>query len=479
MAKHDYNIIVIGAGSGGLVSAYIAAILQAKVALIEKHKMGGDCLNTGCVPSKAIISSSKILSLRKRAKDFGFKSIDIQFDFKDIMNRVQEIIKKIEPHDSIERYTKLGVECFHNKAKILNPHQVQLDNVKILTTRHIIIATGASPFIPSAIKGLEKINYFTSDNIWEIRKQPKKLIVLGGGPIGSELAQVFARLGTKVTQIERNSRILNREDEECSRILMEKFKEEGINVLTEHQVKEVLIKEKKKILLCQYKNNKVEIEFDKILIALGRKANTRGFGLEELNIKLTEQGVVQADPFLRTNYKNIFVVGDVTGPYQFTHTASYQAGIAVQNAIFPHPFKRKINYRVVPACTFTDPEVARVGLNEILAKKQGIDFEVTVYQIDDLDRAITDSEAYGFIKVITERGRDKILGVTIVGHHAGDLLAEYVLAMQYNIGLKKILNTIHPYPTLSEANKYVAGNWSRNHLPKSIKWIKKMNNLRR
>ena len=480
MSKYDYNIVVIGAGSGGLVSAYIASFLKAKVALVEKNKMGGDCLNTGCVPSKAIISSTKIISLKKRHKDFGLKKIDIEFDFKDIMARVHSIIKKIEPHDSVDRYTKLGVECFENAAKIISPNEVELDNGKILTTRSIIIATGAQPFVP-AIKGLDKIDYLTSDNVWELKEQPKKLIVLGGGPIGSELSQVFARLGTKVTQIEKNHLILNREDKECSEAIANKLEADGVKILTRHQAKEIIVKDGKNFLICEHNNKNVNVEFDKILIALGRQASVSGFGLEKLGIKLTERKTINTDLFLRTNHKNIFAVGDVAGPYQFTHTAAYQAGFAVQNALFPKlPFmNKKIDYRVIPACTFTDPELARVGLNEKMAKEQKIDYEVTTYGIDDLDRAITDSENYGFVKIITPKGKDKILGVSIVGCHAGDLLAEYVLAMQYKIGLKKILRTIHTYPTLSEANKYAAGNWSKAHIPKMIKFVEKLNNWRR
>ena len=489
MAKYDYNIVVIGAGSGGLVSSYIAAAVNAKVALIEKHKMGGDCLNTGCVPSKAIISCAKIASLEKKYEEYGFKSVKAEFEFADVMERIQKVIKKVEPHDSIERYTKLGVDCYNNYAKIVDKHTVKLDDGTIIKAKNIIISTGARPAVPP-IKGLDQVNYLTSDNVWNLRKQPKKLVVLGGGPIGSELAQSFSRLGSEVFQIERSAHLLSREDIECSKIVEESFKKDGINVYTKHQAKEVVVRDGKKIIICESAGKDVEIEFDEILIALGRRANVKGFGLEELGVKLRDNGTIDADPFLRTNIKNIYVVGDVTGPYQFTHTAAHQAYYAAVNALF-NPFTRwisylpfgpsfKVNYRVIPACTFTDPEVARVGLNEKEAQQKNIKYDVTVYGLDDLDRAIADGEDRGFVKVLTKKGSDKILGAMIIGVHGGDLLAEFVLAMNCGLGLNSILSTIHTYPTMSEAIKYTAGVWKNNNKPEGIlKLVKKFHNWRR
>ena len=438
MAKKDFNVIVIGAGSAGLVSSYIAAAVKAKVALIEKHKMGGDCLNTGCVPSKALIRSAKILSYIKRHKDYGIKSAQATFDFAEIMERVQKVIKKVEPHDSVERFTSLGVDCITGDAKILSPHEVSV-NGKTLTTNTIIIATGARPAIPK-IPGLNQVPYLTSDNIWELRELPKRLIVAGGGPIGSELAQCFARLGSKVTQVEMLPDIMSREDDEISQAIRKRFIEEGIDVRVNSKCKEIVVENGKQFMLIEKNGTTEKIEFDKMLVAVGRAANTGGFGLEEIGVKLNQRGTIEVDEYLRTTtHKNIYACGDVAGPYQFTHTAAHQAWYCAVNALFS-PFKKfKVDYRVIPWCTFTDPEVAQVGLNEKAAKEKGIPYEVTRYGIDDLDRAIADSEDHGIVKILTEPGKDKILGVTIMGYHAGDLMAEYVLAMTHGLGLNKIL----------------------------------------
>jgi pyruvate/2-oxoglutarate dehydrogenase complex dihydrolipoamide dehydrogenase (E3) component/uncharacterized membrane protein YdjX (TVP38/TMEM64 family) len=477
-AKFDYNLVVIGGGSAGLVSSYIAAAVKSKVALIEKHRMGGDCLNTGCIPSKALLRSAKMLSYAKRAKEFGFEKAEVDFDFATVMERVQQKIAQVEPHDSIERYTDLGVEVIEGEAKITSPWTVEV-NGKILTSRSIIVATGAVPLIPS-IKGLEQIDYLTSDNLWDLRELPEKLVVLGGGPIGCEMAQAFARFGSQVTQIERGEQIISREDPEVGEFLRQKFMAEGIQVLTGHRAEEVRVDSGHRWLVCEHQGERVEIEFDQLLLAVGRKANVSGFGLEELGVEISPRGTVVTDPFLRTNFPNIYCAGDVAGPYQFTHTAAHQAWHAAVNSLFGTFKSFKVDYRVIPWCTFTDAEVARVGLNETEAQQQKIAFEVTRYEIDDLDRAIADSEDRGWVKVLTKPGSDKILGVTIVGTHAGDLLAEYVLAMKYKLGLNKILGTIHTYPTLAEMNKAAAGEWKRTHAPeKLLAWIKKYHTWRR
>ncbi len=474
----DYNLVAIGAGSAGLVSAYIAAAVKAKVALIEKHQMGGDCLNTGCVPSKALIRSAKMLSYAKRAQEFGFKKNEVSFDFAEVMERVQNVIAKVEPHDSVERYTSLGVDVITGEANITSPWQIEV-NGKTITTRNIIIATGARPLVPP-IPGLDKVKYLTSDNIWELRQQPKRLVVLGGGPIGSELTQAFARLGSQVTQVEMAPCIMCREDADAARYVEEKFRAEGINVLTGHQAKEVVVEGDTKKLLCEHDGKQVDIEFDEILIAVGRRANISGFGLEELGVRVSERGTIETDPFLRTNFPNILCAGDVAGPYQFTHTAGHQAWYAAVNALFGSFKKFKVDYSVIPWATYTDPEVARVGLNETEAKEQNIPYEVTKYGIDDLDRAIADSEDHGWVKVLTKPDTDKILGVTIVGTHASDIIAEYILAMKNGIGLNKILGTIHIYPTLAEANKMAAGQWKKDHTPeKLLQWVEKLHRWRR
>lgn len=461
----EYNMVVIGGGSAGLVSAYIASAVKAKVALIEKHKMGGECLNTGCVPSKALIRSAKILSYFKRAKEFGFNALPANIEFDKVMERVQRVVKEIEPHDSVERYSSLGVECIQGIAKVLSPYEVEVAG-RVLTTKNIVIATGASPLVP-AIPGLAETAYLTSDNIWNLRKLPQRLVVLGGGPIGCELAQSFARFGSDVIIIEMASRVMNREDEDVSNYVSEKFKQEGISVLTGH--KTLRVESPQKILVCEYEGIEVKVPFDEILLALGRKANVKGFGLEALNVEISKQGTLVADEYLSmTNYANIFVCGDVTGPYQLTHVAAHQAWYVAVNALFS-PFKKyKVDYRVIPWCTFTDPEVARVGLNEQEAKSRGILYQVSKYGIDDLDRAIAENEAHGFVKVLTATGTDKILGVTIVGTHAGDIIAEFVTAMKYGLGMNKILGTIHIYPTFAESNKYAAGVWKKQNAPQVI-----------
>lgn len=473
----DYNMIVIGGGSAGLVSSYIAAAVKARVLLIEKHKMGGDCLNTGCVPSKAIIKSAKIASFFKRAEEFGIEGATGKINFKKVMERVQDVIKKVEPHDSIERYQSLGVECMTGSAFIKSPYEVEV-NGKIFTTKNIVVATGAGPLVP-AIPGLLEIDFLTSDNVWSLRELPEKLIVLGGGPIGSELAQSFSRLGAKVTQVEMAAQIMGREDEEVSQLVAEQFLRDGIKILTKHKALRIEAQNKK--LICEHEGKEVALDFDKILVAMGRKANIKGFGLEALGVEISSRGTVVADEYLRTtNYPNIFVCGDVTGPYQFTHTAAHQAWYVAVNALFGVFKKFKVDYRIIPWSTFVDPEVARVGLNEKEAKEQGIAYEVSKFEIEELDRAIADGEDHGFVKVLTKPKTDQILGVTIVGDHAGDIIAEYVTAMKYGLGMNKILGTIHIYPTLAESNKYVAGVWKRQNSPvKLLEWVKKFHTWRR
>jgi len=468
----DYNLVVIGAGSAGLVGSFIAAAVNAKVALIEENRMGGDCLNTGCVPSKALIASSRLLSYAKKAKKYGFDNALIEFDFANVMERIQSIIKKVEPHDSIERYTQMGVDCIKARAKIISPFEVKVKD-RILTTRNILVATGAKPMVPD-LPGLDKTNCLTSDNIWEIRTLPKRLLVLGAGPIGCELAQAFSRMGSKVTLVQRGEGILKKEDPDAAEVVMDRFREEGIKVLLNHSAKAVESFEGNKQLVCDYKGDKVKVSFDEILICLGRVPNVTGFGLEELGIELSGNQHIKTNEFLQTNFSNIYCAGDVHGRYQFTHTAAHESWYSSVNALFGSFKKFRADYSVIPWATYTDPEVARVGLNETDAKKAGIDYEMVKYGLDDLDRAIADSEDNGFVKVLTLPGKDKVLGVTIVGNHAADVIAEFVLAMKHKIGLNKILGTIHIYPTMAEANKYAAGLWKKNHAPeKMLAWVEK------
>lgn len=471
--RFDRNLVVIGAGSAGLVAAYVAAAVKAKVTLIEKHRMGGDCLNFGCVPSKALIRSAKLLSHVKRSKEFGIRSASAEFDFAEVMERVQRVIAAIQPHDSVERYTGLGVECIAGTAKITSPWSVEVTTdagARTLTTRSIVVAAGGRPFVPP-IPGIEDVGYVTSDTLWGLRALPARLLVLGGGPIGCELAQCFARFGSQVTQVEMLPRLMFREDPEISALVMERFRAEGIAVLVEHKALRFAVEAGDKVLYAESGGREVCIAFDLLLCAVGRVANTTGYGLEELGIPTTQARTVEVNEFLATKYPNIHACGDVAGPYQFTHTASHTAWYAAVNSLFGR-FKRfRADFSVIPWCTFTEPEVARVGLNETEARQKGVAYEVTTYGIDDLDRAIADGEAHGVVKVLTVPGKDRILGATIAGEHAGEVIAEFVTAMKHGIGLDKILGTIHIYPTFTEANKYAAGNWKKAHAPAAaLKW---------
>jgi pyruvate/2-oxoglutarate dehydrogenase complex dihydrolipoamide dehydrogenase (E3) component len=481
----DRNLIVIGGGAAGLVSAYIAAAVKAKVTLIEAHKMGGDCLNYGCVPSKALIKSAKLAHQMRHGAQYGLSDTAPSFSFKSVMQRVHDVIKAIEPHDSVERYTSLGVEVLQGYGKLVNPWTVEvtLNNgqVKRLTARSIVIAAGARPMVPP-LPGLDDVGYVTSDTLWDefakLDDIPKRIVVLGGGPIGCELSQSFARLGAQVMQVEMGERIMVREDPEVSALARDALQADGVSVLTGHKALRCERRGENKILVASTQGHEVEIVFDALVCAVGREARLQGYGLEDIGVPTHR--TVDTNEYLQTLYPNIYAAGDVAGPYQFTHTAAHQAWYAAVNALFGDFKSFKVDYRVIPWATFIEPEVARVGLNEQVAQAQGIAYEVTKYGIDDLDRAIADSEAHGFVKVLTVPGKDRILGVTIVGSHAGDLLAEYVLAMKHGLGLNKILGTIHTYPTMAEANKYAAGEWKRAHAPqKLLAWVKKYHDWRR
>ena len=469
-ARFDYNLLVIGAGSGGLVSAYIAAAVKAKVALIEKHKMGGDCLNTGCVPSKALLRSAKFLAQANKAESLGMRAVKVDFRFADLMQRVQRVVKTVEPHDSVERYTQLGVDCVQGEARITSPWTVEVDTAngtRKLSAKSLVIAAGARPFVPP-IPGIGEVGYLTSDDLWELRQLPERLVVLGGGPIGCELAQAFARVGAKVIQVEMAPRLMPREDPEISEMVKQRFTDEGIDVRIDTKAQAFHLVDGEKHLLADHDGETIDIVFDQVLVAVGRAANIDGYGVEEVGIEVSDRRTIAVNDYMQTNYPNIFACGDVAGPYQFTHTAAHTAWYASVNALFGHFRKFKVDYSVIPWATFTDPEVARVGLNETEANERNIGYELTTYGIDDLDRAIADESAEGLVKVLTVPGKDKILGATIVGEHAGDLIVEFILAMRHGIGLNKILGTIHIYPTWVEANKYAAGNWKRAHAPQRL-----------
>jgi pyruvate/2-oxoglutarate dehydrogenase complex dihydrolipoamide dehydrogenase (E3) component/uncharacterized membrane protein YdjX (TVP38/TMEM64 family) len=472
-ARFDRNLVVIGAGAGGLVASLIAATVKAKVTLVEAHKMGGDCLNYGCVPSKALIRSAKLAYQQQHADKYGLEPVTPVIPFRKVMGRIQDVIAAIAPHDSVERYTGLGVDVLQGYARIIDPWTVEValnsGGTQRLTTRSIVIAAGARPFVPP-LPGIEEVGYVTSDTLWDAFAQlecaPGRLVVLGGGPIGCELAQSFARLGSQVTQVEMLPRIMIREDEDVSALARASLERDGVRVLTGHRALRCERDGDTKVIVVEHEGQELRLAFDYLICAVGRVARLEGYGLEELGIE-TGRTVI-SNEYLQTVYPNIFAAGDVAGPFQFTHVAAHQAWYAAVNALFGHLKKFKADYRVIPWTTFIEPEVARVGLNEQEAREQGVPHEVTRYGIDDLDRAIADSAACGFVKVLTVPGKDRILGVTIVGEHAGDLLAEFVLAMKHGLGLNKILGTIHTYPTWAEANKYAAGEWKRAHAPHRI-----------
>jgi pyruvate/2-oxoglutarate dehydrogenase complex dihydrolipoamide dehydrogenase (E3) component/uncharacterized membrane protein YdjX (TVP38/TMEM64 family) len=480
-AKFDRNLVVIGAGSAGLVSAYIAAQVKASVTLVEAKDMGGDCLNTGCVPSKALIKSAKVAATMRHADRYGLTAVQPQVPFKAVIARVMDTIKAIEPHDSVERYTELGVDVVKGYAKIIDPWTVEIargdGTTQRLTTRSIIIASGAEPVVPP-IPGIADSGYLTSETMWdafaEMDAAPARVVILGGGPIGCELAQALARLGSQVTQVEMADAVLGREDDDVSALARAVLEESGVTVLTGHMA----VRAEQGALIAEHGGAETRIAFDTLIVAVGRKARLTGFGLEDIGVDTAR--TVNTDEFLATKFPNIFAAGDVAGPYQFTHVASHQAWYASVNALFGQLKKFKADYRVIPAVTFMDPEFARVGLNEREAAEQGIAVEVTRYDIDDLDRAIAESETRGFVKVLTPPGKDTVLGANIVGAHAGELLAEYVLAMKHGIGLNKILGTIHSYPTMAEANKFAAGNWKKAHKPEGLlKWVERYHAWRR
>ena len=463
----DYNLIVIGAGSAGLVSAYIAAAVKSKVLLIEKNKMGGDCLNTGCVPSKSLIKSSRFLADLARSKQYGVASATADFAFSEVMERAASVIKDIEPHDSVERYTQLGVECRQAEARLLSPWEVDVGG-QVISSKNIIIASGAKPRLPE-IDGLNQVTFYTSDSIWSLRKKPERLLVVGGGPIGCELGQSFSRLGCKVTIIDTAERLMMSEDEEAASQLMTQLEFEGIELKLEYSVERFSIENDRSVAVLKSKQgNSLKLVFDVVLFAVGRQANISGLGLEELGVNITQSGTIEVDKYMRTSVPTIYACGDVAGPYQLTHAAAHYAWYCAVNSLFGDLWRFKVDDRIIPRVTFTEPEIASVGYNEHTAKAAGLSIETSLFQLNELDRAIIDGKTAGFVKVLTVMGKDKIVGVTIVGEHAGEMLPEFVIAMKHGLGLNKILGTIHAYPTWAEANKYTAGMWKKNHQPKKL-----------
>ena len=482
--RFDRNLIVIGGGAAGLVSAYIGAAVKARVTLIEAHKMGGDCLNYGCVPSKALIRSARLAHQMHHAADFGLAPTSPSADFAAVMARVETTIRAIAPHDSVERYSKLGVEVLAGQARLIDPWTVEIETtegISRLSARSIILASGASPIVPE-LPGLEQGDYLTSDTLWDFlagqTQAPAKMVIVGGGPIGCELAQALGRLGSHVTLLQRDKRLLPREDAEISSLVHETLRDEGVEILTNCSPLRIEKSASQRQLFVASQQGEQGLDFDGLLFAIGRRPRLQDMGLEALGI--SDGSRIESDACLATAYPHIFVAGDVAGGYQFTHTAAHMAWYASVNALFGQFWRFKADYSVIPWTTFTDPEIARVGLNEQEAIARGIPVEVTRFELSELDRAIIDGATRGFVKVLTVPGKDKILGVTIVAEHAGELISEYVLAMRHGLGLNKILGTIHCYPTLAEANKYAAGEWKRAHAPQGLlKWVERYHRWRR
>lgn len=476
--KHfDANLIVIGAGSGGLVAAYIAAAVKAKVILVEKDLMGGDCLNTGCVPSKALIKAAKVAHQTRNAQHLGINA-QPEIDFAKVMQHVKGAVKQIEPHDSVERYTSLGVDCVQGEAEIISPYEVRV-NGKVLAAKNIIVATGAAPSVPP-IEGLDTINYLTTDTVWNLTQLPNRLVIAGGGPIGCEMAQAFARLGSQVTVVQRGDQLLPKEDADVAEFALNTLRNEGVEVLLNAELTAVAAGDGKSVLTISQNENTQHLECDQLLLALGRTPRLQGFGLENIGVAISEQGKLLVDRFLRTSIPTVYACGDVIGPYQFTHAASHQAWYASVNALFGGFKSFSVDYSALPWVTFTDPEIARVGASEMDLKKRGVHYEVTRYSLAELDRAIAEGEAHGFVKVLTEEGKDRILGAVIVGSHGGEMITEFVSAIKHGKGLNAILGTVHSYPTWSEANKAAAGKWKQAHAPQRLlQWVEKFHRWQR
>lgn len=481
--RFDRNLIVIGAGAGGLVSAYIGATVRAKVTLIEEHRMGGDCLNTGCVPSKALIRSARAAKDLKRAGEFGIDHANGQVNFAAMMARVRRVIHDIEPNDSVERYRSMGVDVVKGRATLISPWEVKItlpDGAEQnLTARHIILATGAAPIVPD-LPGLKDAGVLTSENLWQLTALPKRLVVLGGGPAGCELAQSFARLGSQVSLVELGPALLPREEAEAGTLVEQALRDDGVTVLTRHKALRVEHDESGKRLIVQHEEHEHSLAFDTILCATGRAARVSGFGLEALGIQLSEHRTIATNVLQQTSLPNIYAVGDAAGTLQLTNAAAHQAWYAAVNALFGRFKTFRNENAVIPWTTFTDPQVARVGLSEADARARGVPFEATRYSINTLDRAIADGAAHGFVKVLTRPGSDQILGATVVSEHAGEVLAEFVLAMRHGLGLNAILGTVHSYPTWAEANKYTAGEWKKAHAPRwLIPWLERLHRWER
>jgi pyruvate/2-oxoglutarate dehydrogenase complex dihydrolipoamide dehydrogenase (E3) component len=459
-----YNVVVIGAGTAGLVTAAGTAGLGGRVALIERNKMGGDCLNFGCVPSKALISSARLIDKMRRSEAWGLRKIEPQFDFNEIFARMRARRAQIAPNDSQERFESLGVDVFRGQARFASAHSVKIDN-QTLRAKNFVIATGTRALVPK-IDGIDAVPYFTNETIFdELKSKPESLIVLGGGPIGCELGQTFNRFGVRTTIVQRNVRLLPREDVDVSEFLENRLTSEGISVITNADARSVRCDgDQVKMSILRKAGASMEISASTLLMCPGRQPNIENFGLDAAGIRTNEHGVL-VNEYLQTSQPHIYAAGDIAGPFLFTHMADAQARVVVRNILMPFQFLRqKIDYSTVPWCTYVDPEIATVGLNEAAAENQKIEYDVIRQEMKDVDRAVVESEDTGFVKVLVAKGTNKILGATLVCEGAGDLMHEFVLAMKYEIGLGKIAATTHAYPTFAELARKAGDKYNKTRL---------------
>jgi pyruvate/2-oxoglutarate dehydrogenase complex dihydrolipoamide dehydrogenase (E3) component len=469
MKKGDgaYNVVVIGAGTAGLVTAAGTAALGGRVALIERNKMGGDCLNFGCVPSKALISSARLIQQIRESEKWGLDQPEPQFEFEKVFERMRACRAKIAPHDSRERFESLGVNVFHGEARFVSPHEVEVDGQK-LRAKNFVIATGSRATVPK-IEEIDKVHYFTNETIFdELKHKPESMIVVGGGPIGCELGQSFSRLGVKVTIVQQGTQLLPREDLDVAEFMQNRFTAEGIRVRLKAAAKRISMRDGKVALEFA---DAEPISADAMLIAVGRTPNLRALNLESAGVDHDEYGV-KVNAYLQTSQSHIYAAGDITNRLKFTHTADFTARIVVRNILMPFQFLRqRVDWSVVPWCTYTDPEVAHVGLNEKEAKQKNNEYDLFVVPLEDVDRAVVESEELGFAKILAAKGSDKILGATIVATHGGDLLHEFVLAMKARIGLGTIASTIHAYPTFAELARKAGDKYNKTRLTPTAKKI--------
>ena len=476
-----YNVVVIGAGTAGLVTAAGTAGLGGRVGLIERNLMGGDCLNFGCVPSKALISSARLIRRIRESEKWGLDRQEPQFDFEKVFERMRARRAKIAPNDSQERFESLGVDVFHSEARFVSPHEVEVNGQR-LRAKNFVIATGSRAVIPK-IEGIDSVPYFTNETIFdELEEKPQSMIVLGGGPIGCELTQTFCRLGTHVTMIQRGDQLLPREDRDVAEFLERRLINEGVRIIKNANARAVAVTDAGKValeFLDRQSAQMAERTFfaDALLVAIGRSPNLQSLDLKSAGVDVNERGVRVTD-YLQTSQRHIYAVGDVIGPFLFTHMADAQARVVVRNILMPFQFLRqKMDYSVVPWCTYSDPEVAHVGLGEKEAQQKNLDYDLFVVPLEDVDRAVVESEDAGFAKILTRKGSGKILGATIIAPHAGDLLHEFVLAMNAKIGLGKISSIIHAYPTFAELARKAGDKFNRTrltpHAKKIFAWLYK------